>query len=143
MEEPTNNPTPNNQAVEVISITAEGCWLRVFSKEYFRRKRLGNVPKDYYLSFERYPHFLGVAEEEIRNVSIVYDFLRWKTLDIDLSIDNFEHPKRRTSLGFTKEQLERLKQYNDEQEAKGGKPWLSDRLLDFDYWRKINNLSTK
>jgi len=134
-----SNPTADPMA-EVTKITNNGCWLRVFSKEYFQKKKLGNKPKDYFLSFEMYPHFLGASEAEIKQVAIFYSMLEWAALDVHMGIDDIERVKlkRGTYYGFTPKQLERLKKYNDKQVATGGKPWLHDRLLDFEYWREIN-----
>ena len=141
MEERTSNRTASSPTVEVMSITTDGFLLRLFSKDYFREKRLGSKPKKYFVSFEQYPHFLGVPEEVIRQVTITYDHLQWKEIDVDLFINDFEKPNRRgVYLGFTEGQLDRLKKYNDKQVAKGGKPWLHDRLFDFPYWRKINGV---
>ena len=110
--------------VEVTRITAKGCWLRIF-------------PKDYYLSFDRYPHFLGASDEEIKQVTIIGNTLEWEALDMHIGIESIERDKPNTHLGFTKKQLERLKKYNDAQIANGGKPWLSDRLLDFEHWIQL------
>ena len=86
----------NNAKVKVTDITPNGCWVRVRAK-------------DYYLSFvSNYPHFLGASIEEIKCVSLIGDYLRWELLDIDLEIDNFEHPKRYPCLMLSKKQLEQI-----------------------------------
>jgi len=125
--------------VQVTHVTEKGCELRVFADEYFRANGLHVAFKDYFLSFDEFPHFLGATKEEIQQARLSYDDIHWDSLDILLSLDNIEGKKEPNhQLIFTSEQLARLKKYNDEQIAKGGKPWLSDRLLDFEYWNEIN-----
>ena len=86
--------------IEVIDITANGFWLRVFSKKY-------------YVSFvSKHPYFLGVSAKEIKKVKITHHHtfhtIEWKSLDISLDLDCFEHPRRYPCLMLTKEQLERI-----------------------------------
>jgi len=133
-----SNPTVDEMA-EVLSITDKGFWIRVYSKEYFRRKRLGKKPKEYFVSFEFHPHFLGATEEEIRQIKIsgYFGYVSWETLQTGFELCNIGKLKRGRYHGFTKQQLERLKKYNDDQIAKGGTPWLDDRLLDFPYWKEL------
>ena len=143
-ENDTNNLMQNNQIlesmVEITKITEDGFWIRVFVKEYFRRKKLGKKPKDYFVSFEFHPHFFGATEEEIRQVRVDdwYCCLHWDMLETGFELCNIGKPKSGRYYGFSKKHLERLKKYNDEQIAKGKKPWLNDRLNDFPYWREIN-----
>jgi len=125
---------------EVTSITAKGIWVRAFSKDYFRKAKLGKKPRDYFLPFTKFPHFLGATEDEIKQVTLVYCDLRWKLLDVAIELAYFDNPRRYPLIMFSNAQLDRLKKYNDEQVAKGGKPWFKKRLLDYAYWRKINNL---
>ena len=82
--------------VEVTDITANGCTLRVRSKEY-------------HLSFvTRYPCFLGVPAEEIKKVSLCHTDLQWESLDIYISIDSLEHPRRYPYLMLSKDHLRRI-----------------------------------
>jgi len=121
--------------------------VRFFSKDYFRRKKLGSKPKDYFISFDEYPYFFGVSEEVIRDVTGGWDVMRWRSLDVDIGIFNLEYPgvpdhpeAGEVSLGFTPKQLERLKAYNDSQIAKGEKPYENPHLLGFPYWRILNDM---
>ena len=88
--------TKSDAKVNVTDITANGCTLRVRSK-------------DYYLSFvSGHPYFLGVPAEEIKQVALLHDSLRWKALDIYIGIDQLEHPRRYPCLIITKTEYERI-----------------------------------
>jgi len=143
----TSSQMQSNQTcdrmVEVMSIAEDGFWLRVYEKEYFTRKRMGCEPREYFVSFERFPWFLGATDDEIRQVTVSAWFcgLHWRVLDVDFELSHLEKQSRNwfRYMCFTYAQLDRLKKYNDEQKAKGGKQWLNERLCDFEYWRQIND----
>jgi hypothetical protein len=66
----------------VEGITPFGLWLLLGEKEYF-------------LSFEEFPYFQKQPIEAVQNVRVFHGFhLHWPDLDVDLEIDNFEHPER-------------------------------------------------
>ena len=123
-----------NNRVEVSDITEEGCWLHIFAKKYFAAREGIESVKKLYLSFRKYPYFLGASHNDIKNITLVYDELHWKSLGIDLGIcdiERFEYEKDDADemyLLFTKEQLKRLRRYNEEQIAKGGTPWHPDLI---------------
>ncbi|MBI4333523.1 MAG: DUF2442 domain-containing protein [Chloroflexi bacterium] len=71
-----------NILVSVENITPFGIWLFVKGKEYF-------------LSFEDYPYFKTGTLSAVQNVGLFHGYhLFWPELDVDLEIDNLEHPER-------------------------------------------------
>ena len=69
-------------SVSVENITPFGIWLYTKEKEYF-------------LSYEAYPYFKNQTLGSILNVEFRHGFhLYWPDLDIDLEIDNLEHPEK-------------------------------------------------
>jgi hypothetical protein len=68
--------------VEVLNISIHGLWLYVKGKEYF-------------LPYQDYPWFKNARLSEIHDVQLLHDVhLYWPQLDIDLSINNLEHPEK-------------------------------------------------
>ncbi|MCL5282216.1 MAG: DUF2442 domain-containing protein [Planctomycetes bacterium] len=68
-------------SVSVENITPLGIWLFVKGKEYF-------------LSYEDYPYFQDQTLSSIQDVQLLHGFhLYWPRLDVDLEIDNLEHPE--------------------------------------------------
>ena len=111
--------------VKVINVTPSECTV-IFYENTFR------------LSFDDYPWFFGASVEEIQQVNEFADTVEWEALDVHLSVDSMKQLDPNKYLGFTKEQLDRLKKYNDEQIKNGKPPYSNARLLDFPYWRQIN-----
>ncbi|MBI4710085.1 MAG: DUF2442 domain-containing protein [Nitrospirae bacterium] len=71
-----------NISVSVENISSFGIWLFVKGKEYF-------------LSYEEYPYFKDQTLKSIQNVKLFHGFhLYWPDLDVDLEIDNLEHPEK-------------------------------------------------
>jgi hypothetical protein len=69
-------------SVSIENITPFGIWLFVKGKEYF-------------LSYQDYPFFKERTLKSIQNVQLLHGYhLHWPELDIDLEIDNLEHPER-------------------------------------------------
>ena len=69
-------------SVSVENITPFGIWLFVSGKEYF-------------LSYEDYPYFRDQTLSAIQNVQLLHGYhLHWPELDVDLEIDNLEHPEK-------------------------------------------------
>ena len=69
-------------SVSVENITPFGIWLFVSEKEYF-------------LSYEDYPYFRDQTLIAIQNVQLLHGYhLYWPELDVDLEIDNLEHPEK-------------------------------------------------
>ncbi len=69
-------------SVSVENITPLGIWLFVQGKEYF-------------LSYEDYPYFQEQTLKSIQNVQLLHGYhLYWPELDVDLEIDNLEHPEK-------------------------------------------------
>jgi len=69
-------------SVSVENITPFGIWLFLKGKEYF-------------LSYEDYPYFKDQTLSAIQNVQLLHGYhLYWPDLDVDLEIDNLEHPER-------------------------------------------------
>ena len=69
-------------SVSVENITPFGIWLYVKEKEYF-------------LSYKDYPYFKNQILSAIQNVQLLhYYHLYWPELDVDLEIDNLEHPEK-------------------------------------------------
>lgn len=69
-------------SVSVENITPFGIWLFVNEKEYF-------------LSYKNYPYFKNETLSAIQNVQLLHGYhLYWPDLDVDLEIDNLEHPEK-------------------------------------------------
>jgi hypothetical protein len=69
-------------SVSVENITPLGIWLFVKGKEYF-------------LSYQDYPYFQDQTLSSIQDVQLLHGFhLYWPRLDVDLEIDNLEHPEK-------------------------------------------------
>jgi len=69
-------------SASVEGITPFGLWLLLAEKEYF-------------LSFEEFPYFQKQSIEAVQNVQVFHGFhLHWPDLDVDLELDNLEHPER-------------------------------------------------
>ena len=69
-------------SVSVENITPFGIWLFVKGKEYF-------------LSYENYPYFKDQTLSAIQDVQLLHGYhLYWPRLDVDLEIDNLEHPEK-------------------------------------------------
>lgn len=72
----------NTSTVEVTNVSAHGLWLLVAKRELF-------------VSFKEFPWFKEATIGELVNVKLYNgDHLHWPGLDIDLSIECLEHPKR-------------------------------------------------
>ncbi len=68
--------------VSVENITPFGIWLYVKGEEYF-------------LDYEDYPYFRDQTLSAIQNVQLLHGYhLYWPELDVDLEIDNLEHPEK-------------------------------------------------
>ncbi|OGW13147.1 MAG: hypothetical protein A2035_08035 [Nitrospirae bacterium GWA2_42_11] len=71
-----------NILVSVENISSFGIWLFVKGKEYF-------------LSYDEYPYFKDQTLKSIQNVKLLHGFhLYWPDIDVDLEIDNLEHPEK-------------------------------------------------
>ena len=120
----------NTDKIRVTDITSEGCWLHIYAKNYFSAIGRNEFSKKYYLSFKKFPHFLGASKTEIKGVTLKYDYLHWESLsDFYLEIMDLETPLeeyRHEELSFSQEQTKRLKDYNEKQIAKGDTPWRPD-----------------
>ena len=69
-------------SVSVENITPFGIWLFVQGKEYF-------------LSYQDYPYFQDQVLSSIQKVQLLHGYhLYWPELDLDLEIDNLEHPEK-------------------------------------------------
>ena len=69
-------------SVSVENITPFGIWLFVQGREYF-------------LSYEDYPYFKDQTLKAIQHVQLLHGYhLYWPDLDVDLEIDNLEHPEK-------------------------------------------------
>lgn len=69
-------------SASVENITPFGIWLFVQDKEYF-------------LSYKDYPYFKDQIIRVIQNVQLLHGYhLYWPELDVDLEIDNLEHPEK-------------------------------------------------
>jgi hypothetical protein len=65
----------------VENITPFGVWLFLKGKEYF-------------LSYQNYPYFQNRPVQQIHDVRLLHDIhLYWPALDVDLEINNLEHPE--------------------------------------------------
>jgi len=72
----------NAISVSVENITPFGIWLLVQGKEYF-------------LSYRDYPYFQEQVLSSIQDVQLFHGYhLYWPQLDVDLEIDNLEHPEK-------------------------------------------------
>ncbi|MHB1336215.1 MAG: DUF2442 domain-containing protein [Candidatus Humimicrobiaceae bacterium] len=71
-----------NILISVENITPFGIWVFVKGKEYF-------------LSYEDYPYFKEQTLSSIQNVQLLHGYhLYWHDLDIDLEVNNLEHPEK-------------------------------------------------
>ena len=71
-----------NISVSVENISSFGIRLFVKGKEYF-------------LTFDDYPYFRDQTLKSIQKVELLHGFhLYWPDLDVDLEIDNLEHPEK-------------------------------------------------
>jgi hypothetical protein len=71
-----------NISVSVENITPFGIWLYVKGKEY-------------YLNYHNFPYFKERPIKDIQNIRLLHGYhLHWPELDIDLEIDNLEHPEK-------------------------------------------------
>jgi ribosomal protein S1 len=69
-------------SISVENITPFGIWVYIKGKEYF-------------LSYEDYPYFKEQTLKAIQNVQLLHGYhLYWPVLDIDLEINNLEHPEK-------------------------------------------------
>lgn len=69
-------------SVSVENITPFGIWLFVKDREYF-------------LSYEHFPCFRDQVIGAIQHVQLLHGYhLYWPDLDVDLEIDNLEHPEK-------------------------------------------------
>ena len=79
MKSPKHGKTTS---VSVENITPFGIWLFVEGREHF-------------LSYEDYPYFRDQTLKAIQNVQLLHGYhLYWPELDVDLEIDNLEHPEK-------------------------------------------------
>jgi len=68
--------------ISVENITSFGIWVFVNGKEYF-------------LSYKDYPYFREQTLNSIQNVQLLHGYhLYWPDLDIDLEVNNLEHPEQ-------------------------------------------------
>jgi hypothetical protein len=71
-----------NILVSIENITPLGIWLYIGGKEYF-------------MSYNQYPYFREQKLSSIFNVRLIHEnHLYWPDLDVDLEIDNLEHPEK-------------------------------------------------
>ena len=71
-----------NISVSVENISPFGIWMLIKGKEYF-------------LNYHDYPCFKEQTVKSIRNVKLLHGFhLYWPEIDVDLEIDNLDHPER-------------------------------------------------
>lgn len=71
-----------NILISVENITPFGIWVFVKGKEYF-------------LSYKDYPYFKEQTLSSIQNVQLLHGYhLYWRDLDIDLEVNNLEHPEK-------------------------------------------------
>jgi hypothetical protein len=69
-------------SASVENITPSGIWLFVKGTEYF-------------LSYEDCPYFKDQVLRAIQDVQLLHGYhLYWPQLDVDLEIDNLEHPEK-------------------------------------------------
>jgi len=69
-------------SVSVENVTPFGIWLFVKGREYF-------------LNYEDYPYFKDQTLRSIQNVQLFHGYhLYWPDLDVDLELDNLEHPEK-------------------------------------------------
>ena len=51
--------------------------------------------KEYFLRYTEFPYFKNVPIRSIFNVQLLHGFhLYWPELDVDLTIDNLDHPEK-------------------------------------------------
>lgn len=71
-----------NISVSIENITPLGIWIYAKGKEYF-------------MSYEEYPFFKEQRLKAIFNVQLIHsNHLYWADLDVDLEMDNLEHPEK-------------------------------------------------
>lgn len=71
-----------NTSASVENITAFGIWMFINGKEYF-------------LSYSEFPYFKNKPIRSIFNVKFLHGFhLYWPELDVDLTVDNLDHPEK-------------------------------------------------
>jgi hypothetical protein len=71
-----------NTSASVENITPFGVWMLINRKEYF-------------LPYSEFPYFENMSIRSIFNVEFSHGFhLYWPELDIDLTIDNLDHPEK-------------------------------------------------
>ena len=69
-------------SASVENITPFGVWMLITGKEYF-------------LTYSEFPYFENMSIRSIFNVKLLHGFhLYWPELDIDLTIDNLDHPEK-------------------------------------------------
>jgi len=50
---------------------------------------------EYFLNYEEYPYFKDQTLKAIQDVRLLHGYhLYWPQLDVDLEIDNLEHPEK-------------------------------------------------
>ena len=71
-----------NTSARVENITPFGVWMLINRKEYF-------------LPYSEFPYFENMSIRSIFNVKFLHGFhLYWPELDIDLTVDNLDHPEK-------------------------------------------------
>ncbi|MEW5758277.1 MAG: DUF2442 domain-containing protein [Candidatus Omnitrophota bacterium] len=66
----------------IENVTPFGVWMLVKGREYF-------------LDYKNHPYFKNKSLRSIKNVKLLHGFhLYWPNLDVDLEIDNLEHPEK-------------------------------------------------
>ena len=77
-----SSKTGKNISVSVENITPFGIWIYISGKEYF-------------LDYEHYPFFKDESLRKVNNIRLSHGYhLYWPDLDVDLEIDNLEHPEK-------------------------------------------------
>jgi hypothetical protein len=67
---------------EVLNVSPHGFWLFVASREYF-------------LGFDAFPWFRNASVGQLFNVELsLGHHLYWPDLDVDLDLEQIEHPER-------------------------------------------------
>ncbi len=75
-------PGTATSSPEVTNISGHGFWLLLDERELF-------------LDFDQFPWFKRAPIESILEVQRpLPNHLRWPKLDVDLTVDSIEHPKR-------------------------------------------------
>ena len=68
-------------SAQITNIEYDGFWILTPDGEYF-------------VAFEDYPDFRKATVAQIYNFRQLFDGYHWPDLDVDLKIDNLEHPER-------------------------------------------------